>query len=219
MVELRPLEFPATAGSTEQSHRAANKGRLYLHYRRFAMPVAEALVWYEAAIEGKLTLPAGDDQPQASRPVLGGPFFMSPAWPRLVVSNDLDFAPDWMQGSPAHFLFAKHGLDQSQLAVLRKSANNTRLRQWLHIDLVDLYRDYLGAICLLAPNPSFRTIEKSHLDTPRNGPMETVAYKLVARANQSLNGICLEIINETALGRLTPATAVFSDDAPISSCP
>jgi len=216
MVELRPLEFPATDSSPEQCRRAASKGRLYLYYRRFAMPVEEALAWYEAAIEGNLALPAGDDDtPRSRRTIRGGPFFMSPAWPRLVVSNKLDFAPDWMQGSPAHFLFTKCGPSQSQHELLRKPENDAQLKQWLHFDLVDLYRDYLGAICLIAPNPLFRSIEKSHLDEPRNGSAETVAYKLIARANQSLNGIRLEVVNENMLGRLTPATMIFSDDTPI----
>ena len=216
MVELRPRELPATDTSPEKCRRAASEGRLYLYYRRFAMPVEEALAWYEAAIEGNLALPAsGDNTPQSSRTMQGGPFFMSPAWPRLVVSNKLDFAPDWMQGSPAHFLFTKCGLSHSQHEFLRKTKNNTQLKQWLHLDLVDLYQDYLGAICLIAPNPSFRSIKKSHLDGPRNGSVETVAYKLVARANQSLNGIRLEVVNENMLGRLTPATTVFSDDTPI----
>ena len=216
MVELRPLEFPTTDSSPEQCRRAARKGRLYLYYRRFAMPVEEALAWYEAAIEGNLALPAGDDDtPRSSRTIRGGPFFMSPAWPRLVVSNKLDFAPDWMQGSPTHFLFTKRGLSQSQHELLRKPENNAQLKQWVHLDLVDLYQDYLGAICLIAPNPLFRSIEKSHLDEPRNGSAETVAYKLIARANQSLNGIRLEVVNENMLGRMTPATMIFSDNTPI----
>ena len=216
MVELRPREFPIADSSPEQCHRAASKGKLYLYYRRFAMPVEEALAWYEAAIEGDLALPASDDDtPRSSRTMRGGPFFRSPAWPRLVVSNKLDFAPDWMQGAPAHFLFTKRSLSQSQHELLHKPKNNAQLKQWLHFDLVDLYRDYLGAICLIAPNPSFRSIEKSHLDEPRNGSVETVAYKLVARANQSLDGIRLEVVNENMLGRLTPTMTVFSDDTPI----
>ena len=214
MVELRPQEFPAADSSPEQCHRAANKSRLYLHYRRFAMPVEEAIAWYEAAIEGNVALPARDDDTSQPSPTMqGGPFFMSPAWPRLIVSNKLDFAPDWMQGSRAHFLHTRCNLSQHEL--LRKPRNSAQLKQWLHFDLVDLYHDYLGAICLIAPNPLFRSIKKSHLDEPRGGSVETVAYKLVARANQSLNGTRLEIVNENMLGRLAPVAAVFSDDTVI----
>lgn len=216
MVELRPLEFPTIGSSPEQCRRAASKGRLYMHYRRFAMPAQKALAWYEAAIAGNLALPASDDNAsQFDRTVRGGPFFTLPAWPQLVVSNKLDFAPDWMQRSPTHFLLAKRSLSRSQHELLHKQKNSAQLKRWLHLDLVELYREYLGAICLVAPNPLFRSIEKSHLDEPRNGSVETVAYKLVARANQSLNGIRLEIINENSLGRLMPATTIFSDDTAI----
>ena len=214
MVELRPHEFPAADSSPEQHRQAANKSRLYLHYRRFVMPVEEAIAWYEAAIEGNVALPASDDNtPQSSQTMRGGPFFMSPAWPRLVASNKLDFAPDWMQRSRAHFLHTRCSLSQHEL--LRKPENSAQLRRWLHFDLVDLYQDYLGAICLIAPNPLFRSIKKSHLDEPHSGSVETVAYKLVARANQSLNGICLEVVNENMLGRMTPVATVFSDDTAI----
>ena len=214
MVELRPLEFPAADSSPEQCRRAAGKGGLY--YRRFAMPVEEALAWYEAAIAGNLALPAShDNAPRSGRTLRGGPFFTLPAWPRLVVSNKLDFAADWMQGSPAHFLLTRRRLSRSQHELLRKPENSAQLKRWLHLDLVELYREYLGTICLIAPNPLFRSIEKSRMDEPRNGSVETVAYKLVARAYQSLNGIRLEVANENVLGRLMPATTIFSDDTAI----
>ena len=216
MVELRPLEFPFIESSQEQHRRAASKGRLYLYYRRFAMPVEKAIAWYEAAaIEGNVAWPASieDNASQSSPKMEGGPFSMSPAWPQLVVSNKLDIAPDWMQGSRAHILHTKCSLNHHEL--LRKPENSAQLERWLHFDLVDLYQDYLGAICLVAPNPLFRSIEKSHLDKPRGGSVETVAYKLVARANQSLNNIRLEIVNENMLGRQTPVAAVFDGNTAI----
>lgn len=215
MVELRPREFPITESSLEQCRRAENKGRLYLYYRRFAMQVEEAIAWYEAAIEGNVILPVsvGDNTPQPSPTMEGGPFFMSPAWPQFVVSNDLHFAPDWMQGARAHFLHTRCKLNHHEL--LRNPKNSAQLKQWLHFDLVDLYQDCLGAICLIAPNPLFRSIEKSHLEEPRDGSAETVAYKLVARANQSLDGTRLEVVNENMLGRMTPVAEDFNDNAAI----
>ena len=138
---------------------------------------------------------------------------MSPAWPQLVVSNKLDIAPDWMQGSRAHFLHTRCSPNHHEL--LRRPENSAQLERWLHFDLVDLYQDYLGAICLIAPNPLFRSIEKSHLDKPRGRSVKMVAYKLIARANQSLNNIRLEIVNENMLGRHTPVAAVFDGDTAI----
>ena len=217
MVELLPLEFPDIENSPEHCHRATNKDRLYLYYQRFSMTIEEVISWYEAAIEGRLILPKSDrNTPRLNRTMRSGSFRMSPTWPELVVSNDLGFIPDWMLGARAHFLFPRqHSLSRSHYELLRKPKNNTRLKQWLHLDLVDLYQDYLGAICLIAPNPSFRSIEKTRLDESSNESVEKVAYKLIARANQSLDGVRLEIINQNVFGRLTPNVKVFSDENPI----
>ena len=217
MVELLPSEFPATESSSEQRHRAANKGRLYLYYQRFSMTVEEVISWYEATIGGRLVLPdSGSNTSPPNKTMRSGTFCMSPAWPELVVSDELDFVPDWMLGARAHFLFPhQHSLSQSHYELLRKPKNSAQLKQWLHFDLVNLYQEYLGAICLIAPNPSFRSIKKTRLDEPRNGSIETVAYKLIARADQSLDGIRLEIINQNMFGRLSPVAKCFSDGDPI----
>ena len=87
------------------------------------------------------------------------------------------------------------------------------MEDWLHFDLVDLYNDYLGAICLVAPNPLFRSIEKSHLDSPTDGSAESVAYKLVTRADQRVDGTRLEVVNEGLRGRLRPVVVEFDDSA------
>ena len=212
MVELRPSEFPAADSSPELSHRAANKGRLYLHYRRFAMPAEEAVRWYEAAANGNLVLPGDCDRSNAGKVLRGGPFLAWPAWPNLATSNKLDFAPDWMHDSRAHFLDSRSSLSRKALEPVRKPTNSAQLEKWLHFDLVDLYHDYLGTLCLVAPNPLFRRIEKSHLEDRPNGSGETVAYKLVARSGQSLDGVRLEVTNEGPRGLLTPVTAEYSDD-------
>ncbi len=211
MVELRPHEMPRVASSMEQASR--DEGKSCLRYRRFALDVASAVGWYESAVLGDLRMPeaSGDSTPGDDVPLLGGPFACEPTWPYLEASNKLDFAPDWARRSRAHFLYAKECLPDSVLDVVRRDRN--RLGQWLHFDLVDLYNDYLGAICLVAPNPLFRSIEKSHLDQPNDGVAETIAYKLVARAGQCLDGTRLEIVNEGLRGRMAPVTAEFDGTA------
>ena len=64
--------------------------------------------------------------------------------------------------------------------------------EWLNFDLVDAYPEYQGAICLIAPNPLFRSIERTHVEQATGEYAETVAYKLVARQGQRLNGLRLE---------------------------
>ena len=49
----------------------------------------------------------------------------------------------------------------------------------------------------------FRSVEKSHFEQAREGAAETVAYKLVARQGQCLDGLRLEIVDERLHGRMT----------------
>lgn len=210
MVELRPCEFPPTDSSDEQKLRDDNgMSRSCLHYRRFALSVAEAIGWYRRSMDGDVQLPVDDGDDGV--PLCGGPFAGWPAWPTLAASNKLDFAPDWVQGSRAHFLHPRTALHARALASIRREKNRRQLENWLHFDLADLYNDYLGAICLVAPNPLFRSIEKSHLDSPTDGSAESVAYKLVARADQRVEGTRLEVVNEGLRGRLSAAVE-FDDD-------
>ena len=215
MVELRPSEFPETASSEEQHFRAKNRGRLYLHYRRFALTVTDAIDWYKRAIRGDLSLPADPYTPTPGdgAKLLGGPFVDEPAWPHLVTSNKLDFAPEWVQGSRAHFLYAKKELPRKIKDLIQEDKNRIKLKEWLLFDLVDAYYEYQGAMCLIAPNPLFRSIQKTHLEKPNTGSAETVAYKLVARQGQCLSGLRMEIVNECLRGRMTPVIHKFDNDA------
>ena len=109
MVELRPNELPLDPGCSLKSIRSGNKDRKYLYYQRFAASVDDAIEWYQRAISNNIVLPNDPDQPssvdQAS--LQGGPFVQEPPWPDVILSNDLHFAPDWMNGSRTHLLFPK----------------------------------------------------------------------------------------------------------------
>ena len=216
MVELRPCEFPLIDSSDEQKLRDDNRmSRSCLHYRRFALSAIEAIDWYRRSMEGDVQLPVDHSDNRTGDggvPLCGGPFAGWPAWPTLAASNKLDFAPDWVQGSRAHFLHPRTALHARALASIRCEKSRSQLEDWLHFDLVDLYNDYLGAICLVAPNPLFRSIEKSHLDSPTDGSAESVAYKLVTRADQRVDGTRLEVVNEGLRGRLRPVVVEFDDD-------
>ena len=215
MVELRPCEFPLIGSSGEQKLIDDRTSQSCLHYRRFALSAKDAVGWYRRSMDGDVQLPVdhgGDRTVDGRVPLCGGPFAGWPAWPALAASNKLDFAPDWVQGSRAHFLLPLTALDARALASIRCKKNSRRLENWLHFDLVDLYNDYLGAICLVAPNPLFRSIEKSHLDSPTDGSAESVAYKLIARADQRVDGTRLEVVNEGLRGRLSPVAVEFDDD-------
>ena len=207
MVELRPTELPCDPGCSMKSVRSGNKDRKYLYYQRFAASVAVATAWYQRAIGNDLALPDND-----AASLQGGPFVQEPPWPAVVTSNDLRFAPDWMHGSQAHFLFPKNVLSPEVGEIIETDKIRKKLLEWLNFDIVDMYPEYRGAISLVAPNPLFRSIEKTPLKPPRPGFAESVAYKIVARQRQDLHGLRLEIVNERPRGRLVPLVHDFSDD-------
>ncbi len=225
MVELRPTEFCRVPGCPTKNARVGNKGRRHIHYRRFALSVSDAISWYTAAFCADPVLPADPDllTPGDGMKLLGGPFFQEPPWPALVTSNELAFAPDWMQGSRAHFLFPKNPLASGITGLISDEKIRTKLSEWMNFDMVDIYSEYQGAICLVAPNPLFRSIAKSHLEQPGLGDAETVAYKIVPRKGQSLAGLRLEVVNERLRGRMDPfihpfgseTTAIFQSPAKI----
>ena len=216
MVELRPMELPEAAGCRWKSFRAEPKSRKYLYYQRFALPVGDAVDWYRSAGGGNLALPRDPGQSARDddeRKVEGGPFVEEPPWPHLVTSNDLAFAPDWMHGSRTHFLFPKGTPPISVTESIQVARNRDQLEDWLNFDIVETYPDYQGALCLLAPNPLFRSVERTRVEDAAEDRGETFAYKLVARQGQRLDGLRLEIANERLRGRMEPCVHEFHDDA------
>ena len=215
MVELRPIELPRALGCCMKNVRIGSKGRKYVHYRRYAFEVCHAIEWYDNAVSGHLDFPKNVQDSESGRELHlnGGPFVQEPRWPSLVASNDLVFAPDWMHGSRAHFLFPKKTTSSEIVEAITDEKVRRKLEGWLNFDFVSTYSDYLGSMSLVAPNPLFRSIEKSHLEQPALETGESLAYKVVARAGQRLNGLRLEVVNERLRGRMEPMVHVFGDDA------
>lgn len=215
MVELRPNELPDTVGCPPKNFRAKSNSRKCLHYRRFALPVADAIDWYKNVAGGNPILPHDPKHltPGDGAKLEGSKFVQEPPWPHFISSNELVFAPEWMHGSRTHFLFPENVLSPEVSEIIGTKKNRTMLEEWLNFNIVEDYPEYLGAICLVAPNPLFRSIEKSHFEQAREGAAETVAYKLVTRQGQRLNGLRLEIVNERPRGRMTPLAHEFDNDA------
>ena len=214
MVELRPSEFPDAIGSLPHNHRAKAKTRTCLHYRRFVLPAADAIEWYQDAAHGHpvtLLRDPNNPTPGDGSTLNCGPFAHEPPWPQCVTSNELPFAPDWMDGARTHFLFRQDALPLEIAAIIHVEKNRAKLQEWLLFDLVDEFSEYQGSMCVVAPNPVFRSLDKSHLDPPHANSAETVAYKIVPRQGQVVNGLNLEIANEHRRGRLAPVTHKFDD--------
>ena len=215
MVELRPNELPDAVGCSTKSFHADPRRHIHLHYRRFVLTAAEAIDWYEHAVGGNLAFPPESGQParKDDTKLEGGPFVQEPPWPHLVTSNDLVFAPDWMHGSRTHFLFPKHAFRGRLAETLRVRANLGTLDEWLNFDLGEAYPDYQGVLCLVAPNPVFRSVERTQVEETTASPVESVAYKAIARHGQRLDGVRLEIVNERVRGRMTPLVHEFGSEA------
>ena len=215
MVELRPNELPDAVGCATRSFHAEPKRCESLHYRRFVLSAADALEWYEHAASGTLALPRepGHAALEDETKLVGGPFLQEPPWPHLVTSNELIFAPDWLHGSRTHVLFPESALRGWIAEAIRLRASRETLERWLHFDIVDAYSDYQGVLCLIAPNPVFRSIERTHVEDATAGPAETVAYKLIARQGQRLDGLRLEVVDERMRGRMGPLVHEFGGDA------
>ena len=215
MVELRPVEFPQVSSCMLKSARIGNKGRAYLYYRRFSVKVDAAISWYEAALAGNTVLPTDSDHPTPGdgAELQVAEFVQEPPWPGFVSSSDLAFAPDWMQGSRVHFLFPRTTIPTELMEVIGRQEMRRQLEEWLHFDIVSMYPEYQGSLSFVAPNPLFRSIEKSHLEPPNSGFDESVAYKIVARSGQRLDGLRLEVINERPRGRMKPFVAEFGTEA------
>ena len=214
MVELRPNELPPALGCPTKNYRQG-KGRQSVHYVRLSISVNRAIEWYKAAVGGSLAFP--EDRKfsvSETKCVLhGGPFVQEPCWPEFVTSNDLVFAPDWIHGSKAHFLFPKSVLSPEIIKFINREKIRTKLWEWLNFDIASAYSDYQGSVCLLAPNPLYRSIKKSHLEQPKDGFAESVAFKVVSRSGQKPDGLRLELINERLRGRITPLVQEFDEKA------
>ena len=215
MVELRPVEFPQVSSCMPKSARIGNKDRAYLYYRRFSIKVDAAISWYEAALAGTTVLPTDSNHatPGDGAELQVAEFVQEPPWPGFVTSSDLAFAPDWMQGSRVHFLFPRTTIPAELVEVIEQQEMRRQLEEWLHFDIVSMYPEYQGSLSFVAPNPLFRSIEKSHLEPPNSGFQESVAYKIVTRSGQCLDELRLEVINERPRGRMKPFVTVFATDA------
>ena len=215
LVELRPNEFPDAVGSPEYSHRAMSKGRRYLYYRRFVIPSKQAIEWYRSATIGRpITLPGDPSNPTPGdgASLSAGAFVQEPRWPQTITSNDLPYAPDWMVSARSHSLFRRDPISTDVKVTIESDRNRRELEDWLSFDIVDTYSEYLGAICIVAPNPVFRSVYRSHLDASDIDAPETVAHRIITRQGQNSKGLRLEITNERVRGRLSPEVQEFDDD-------
>jgi hypothetical protein len=155
-VELLPTELPVPPDPTDGGWWD-NFGDDRLYVSRKALPLADALAWYEALKQGQATVPG---QAFAITASALGP---EPDYDGFVVLEDQPpFSPSWHGRPRLHRLVPMAALAEP-IRALRDGVVDVeaqvRARQWLrdhvHFDLL-AYDDWLGAGVLIAPNPLLR---------------------------------------------------------------
>jgi hypothetical protein len=155
-VELLPTEMPIPPDPTGGGWWA-NFGDDRLYVSRTALPLADALAWYEALKQGQATVPGQAFVITAS--TLGP----EPDYDGFVVLEEPPpFSPSWHCRPRLHRLVPMTEL-AGPVRLLRDGVIDIKAqgqaRQWIrdhaHFDLL-AYDDWLGAGVLIAPNPLLR---------------------------------------------------------------
>ena len=123
-------------------------GAITIASSALAMSVADALVWYEEAARGRVTIPRVGTPIGLAAP----PFGFEPALGRFCVGENVPFAPQWHGGPRIHRLVPMEDLDQA----VQSLRSNADARKWLATDAgFDPYpfEEWLGSVSLLAPDP------------------------------------------------------------------
>ena len=201
----RPLPPPM-----EGLHRCAvGKTGETVFFRRVLLSVQEAIDWYR-------TLGSGDDKsPIPSRPeernsrcdgikIEISKLTDDPTWPYLglPVGEGL-FAHPAGRSHPAPFIgnapariHRRFGSQDGFDLMLSDDKAVAFVARRLHIDL-RLYREYLGSVALVAPDPVLKQID--HFMIPASADRgERIFYRFVPRAGESLAGLKLTTFDEQA---------------------
>lgn len=150
-VELFPRDIPSpesfTAGDRPWKVPGFG-GDVTLAASALAMPVADALAWYEEAARGRVTIPRNGTSIDLTVP----PYGVEPALGRFCVGEDVAFAPQWHGGPRIHRLVPMKDTDQ----VVQSLVSSAAAREWLATNAgFDPYpfEEWVGSISLLAPDP------------------------------------------------------------------
>jgi hypothetical protein len=150
-VELFPRDMPYPESFTASDRPWTvpdSGGEVTLALSALAMPVADALAWYEEAAQGRVTIPLKETSLEIASP----PFGAEPILGRFSVGEDVPFAAQWHGGPRIHRLVPM----EEPAEAVQKLGSNVCAREWL-ADSVGIdpfqFEEWLGSISLLAPDP------------------------------------------------------------------
>lgn len=193
-VELLPSEVPPPADDYDDRKsgvRLPGRGR-YVYVRHVVTTAEAAVRWYEGCRHGVVRRPASDgsfDDPTLL--FASGPLEEEPPWPGLVCHEEpsFPFRARWHTSARLHHLVAPDepvlewtpGEGKAALAYLEEQLFFSFER----------YRELLGSVHLIAPNPILRDVHLSRKES--RGETEALRVEFVPRAYASLDGLELSI--------------------------
>lgn len=187
--------------------RSGRDGKLF--FRRTALSAIDAINWYRSDAETRFVTPvpslAGEVDPKLD----GVPLALTeladdPHWPSL----GLPVAADWDlggPGNPAPFIGSgsaparihrRFGSADKFESVLQDANAIEFVKRRLHIDVL-AYREYLGSLTLIAPDPIIKTI-RNFIAEDKTGRGEDLVFRFVPRPGQTLAGLQLTVIEKRA---------------------
>jgi hypothetical protein len=125
-----------------------SSGGLTVAASALAMPVADALRWYEEAANGRVIIPRTEPPIALGAP----PFGVEPALGRFCVGENVPFAAQWHGGSRIHRLVPMENPDEA----VQDLGSSEDARKWLATNTgFDPFEDeeWLASLTLLAPDP------------------------------------------------------------------
>lgn len=176
-------------------------------FRRVLLNVQEAVGWYRALGNGDDKSPTPSQSEECNSNYDGRNIEVStltddPAWPYLGfpmgeggfahLSGRSDPAP-FIGNAPAR-IHRRFGSQEGFDLMLSDDKAVAFVARRLHLDL-RLYREYLGSITLVAPDPILKQID--HFMIPASADRgERIFYRFVPRARESLTGLKLTTYDE-----------------------
>lgn len=187
--------------------RSGRDGKLF--FRRTTLSATDAIKWYRSDARARFVTPvpslAGEVDPKLDGvPLAQTELVDDPHWPSL----GLPLAADWDLGGPGNPVpFIGSGSAPARIhrrfgnadplgAVLQDAKAIEFVKRRLHIDML-AYREYLGSLTLIAPDPIIKTIRNFIADN-KSGPGEDLVFRFVPRPGQTLTGLQLTIIEKRA---------------------
>jgi len=204
LVELFPAELPPPEGTREETwHYRDDEDvthRIYVRRRRWS--AAEALSWYDECRASRVVMPGEKNSPAIKFLATTG-LSDDPPWPGLVAANDIPFVSGMWGTVRIHHLLQSDTLPAVTYLKQREDALRW-LSEHLLFDLAE-YREWVGSMHLLAPNPVFRELDRRR-DVAMDGTASTVV-RIVPRAGKTLTGLRLHLTEHSPTG-ITAIAAV-----------